>query len=97
MSKSNVAPVIDELGYLQAEIANLAEREAKLKNELRALGPGAHEGELFRVTVSTSVRETLDLEAVRERLSRQFIKAHTKEKIVTTVKVTARTGEKEAA
>jgi hypothetical protein len=50
----------------------------------------AEEGELFRVTVTNAVRETLDMEAVREKLSPQFIRAHTKETFYTTVRVTAR-------
>jgi hypothetical protein len=53
---------------------------------------GAFEGETFRVSVSLSQRETLDMEAVRKHLSPQFIRAHTQLTDVTTVRVSARTG-----
>ena len=92
-------PNIDLLGALLAEIAALDKRSAEIKAQLRELGDGAYEGGLFRATVSTSTRETLDMAAVREHLSHQFIAAHTKVTEVTIVKVTSRNGKnlKEAA
>jgi hypothetical protein len=82
---------IDELGWIKAQIADLVKREEALKVRIVTLGPGAHEGRLFRATVTESVRETLDMEAVRAKLSPQFIRAHTRETPVTTVRVVART------
>jgi hypothetical protein len=55
-----------------------------------ALGAGRHEGQLYCVTVTIAERNTLDMEAVRAKLSRQFIAANTRTTEVTTVKVTAR-------
>ncbi len=78
---SNLATVIDRLGVVKA-----------LKENLYTLDPGPYEGDLFRVTVSHSTRETLDMDAVREHLSRQFIQAHTRTTSVTVVRVTARNG-----
>jgi hypothetical protein len=83
---------IDELGVLQAQIAELTKRANEIKDELKAQGDGAYEGDLYRVTVSTSERRTLDMEAVREKLSPQFIAAHTNVTPVVTVRCAARTG-----
>lgn len=88
----NLSPLIDEVGTLQAKVADLTSRIDEIKATLKELGAGAYEGELFRVTISTAARSNLDLDAVRKKLSRQFILAHTKESLVTSVKVTARTG-----
>jgi hypothetical protein len=49
------------------------------------------------LSISETVRETLDMEAVREKLSPQFIRAHTRETPVRTLKVVARNGKKLAA
>lgn len=80
----------DLFGDLKAEVAKLMERHDALKAELIAMGTGVHEGERYRVTVSKSERETLDMEAVRAKLSRQFIQANTNVTEVTTVRAVAR-------
>lgn len=90
-------PNIDRLGIVLAEIADLTREADAIKAQLKALGDGAYEGEAFRASVSTSERETLDLAAVREHLSRQFIQAHTKVTETVTVRVVARNGKKLAA
>jgi hypothetical protein len=87
---TNIATAIDQLGALKAQIAELERRENELKAILIEMGDGAYEGDVFRVTVSTADREYLDQKAVREKLSPQFIRAHTTVKSVTTVKVTTR-------
>ena len=86
----NLISTIDRLGQIKAQIANLETEQKALRDVLVEQGPGAYEGELFRVTVSLSERETLDMEAVREKLSPQFIRAHTNVTEVTTVRVSAR-------
>ena len=91
MAKSNIAPLVDELGQLQAEIADLAERASAIKETLIEAGQGAYEGNTFRATVSKSTRETLDMEAVREKLSPQFIRSHTNCRPFVSVRVVART------
>ena len=88
---------VDQLGALQAQIAELELQATRLKGSLRDAGDGAYEGDLFRATVSTSNRDTLDMKAVREKLSPQFIAAHTKTTEVIVVKVVARNGLKIAA
>jgi hypothetical protein len=87
---NNLTAAIDRLGLLKAQLAELKREEEALKAVMLEQGVGAYEGELFRVTVSHSERETLDMTAVREHLSYQFIAAHTIVTSVTTVRVTAR-------
>ena len=89
---SNLTKIIDDLGALKARIADLEAQEKALKQALADLSPGAYEGELFRLSISESERETLDMKAVREHLSRQFIQAHTNIAPVRTLRVVARTG-----
>lgn len=87
---AELAAAVDEIGALKAQIAPL---EAKLKAaqaKLKASGDGRYEGLLYDATVFTSERSTLDMDAVREKLSVQFITAHTKVSEVVTVKVTAK-------
>ena len=86
----NVTTTIDRLGELKAlQLGDLREAN-KLKEVVVELGAGAYEGERYRATVSVFERANLDMDAVREKLSPQFIKAHTSVKKVTVVKVTAR-------
>ncbi len=89
---SNLIPTIDALGEVKAKIAALKMEEDAIRDALGDLGPGAYEGDKFRLTISESVRKTLDMAAVRDKLSPQFIKAHTNETPVRTIKVVARTG-----
>ena len=89
---TNLTSTIDRLGYLKAQIADLKKEENVLREVMLEQGPGAYEGEIFRATVSTSERETLDMVAVREKLSDQFIRAHTNVTESTTVRVVARNG-----
>lgn len=97
MTGNNLRALIDALGNVKAEIANLADRERKLKAQLVALGDGAYDGDLFRATVSTAERSTLDMDAVRAKLSPQFITANSKVTKSTTIKVVARVAERVAA
>jgi hypothetical protein len=88
----NIAQVVDELGTIKAAIADLEAKERILKDKLTAAGVGAHEGRIFRATVTVSERSTLDMAAVRAKLSPQFIAAHSRVSEVTVVKVVARNG-----
>lgn len=94
---SNLTKTIDALGEIKAQIAALEIKEKALKANLASLGAGAYEGDMFRISISVTNRETLDMKAVREKLSPQFIAAHTNVTEVRTVKVTARTGKDLAA
>lgn len=97
MKTNNLAKLIDDLGHLKAQIAELTLQEKAIKTALEDLDTGAYEGELFRLSISETVRKTLDMDAVREKLSPQFIAAHTNETPVRTLKVSARSGKTLAA
>jgi hypothetical protein len=84
--------IVDQLGFIKAEIAHLQDQEKAIKEQIIAQGFGSYSGQMFDVTVSPSTRDTLDMEAVRAKLSPQFIRAHTNTTSFTTVRVTARKG-----
>ena len=87
---SNLASTVDQLGNIKAQLAELQRKERELKDILIEQGPGEYDGDMFRATVSTSERGTLDMEAVRAKLSPQFITANTNVTEVTAVRVVAR-------
>ena len=93
MTETNLSILIDTFGRAKAQEADILKELKKLKQALEDLKPGAYEGELFRLTVSESTRETLDMEAVREKLTPQFMRAHTNIAEVRTLRVSARKGE----
>jgi hypothetical protein len=93
---SNISPV-DRLGDIKAEIARLKEIEAFLTDEVKSLGAGAHDGGLFRATVSdVAERQSLCPKAAEAKLrelgvdGRWFSKNQKTAKGYTTVKVVAR-------
>lgn len=96
MTNQTTLTAIDELGLLKAQIAELLAQEKVLKDRLGDLTPGSYEADYYRLSISESERETLDMDAVREKLSPQFIRAHTRVTNVRTLRVVARTGRKVA-
>jgi len=84
--------LVDRIGTLKAEVAAQMDELKALEAELKAAGPGRTQGDLFEATVTISERDTLDMKAVREHLSRQFVQAHTVVTAVRTLKVAARSG-----
>lgn len=85
---TNLATTIDALGDVKAQIAELEAKEKDLKAALGELPPAAYEGDRYRLVVSVAERSNLDLKAVREKLSPQFIRAHTTTIEVRTLRVT---------
>lgn len=85
---------VDELGTIKAQIAVLIEEESRLKHILtdyyQDTGIKEFHGELFDATVSEYDKEVLDMAAVKEKLSPQFIRAHTSLTHVVRVGVTAK-------
>ena len=71
-------------------IAGLTAREKEIKDLIAARGAGAYDGDTFRATVSIGERSTLDMDAVRAKLTPQFVAAHTRTADVITVRVVAR-------
>ena len=92
-AQSNSTTAIDELGDVRAQLAQLKDKEEALKRAIIEMGPGAHEGKLFRATVTESKRAQLDMEWVRTKLSKKAIAAHTTYTPFVSVRLTARTGE----
>jgi len=81
--------LVDELGALKAQIAELTAREKEITNLLKAANEAAIDGELFRVTISDSERETLDTKALR-RDHPEIAAEYVKTTHVTTVRCGAR-------
>ena len=89
---NHLTDTVDHLGVIKARIAELKTEEHRLRTILIESGPGAYEGEFYRATVSESERHTLDMDAVRAKLSAKWIAKHLNTTEVTIVKVTARIG-----
>lgn len=85
--------LVDELGALKAQQAALAQREKAIKEILTASGQLDFDGAAYRATISVSQRETLDMQAVRAKLSDQFIRAHTYVTEVISLRVSARSAD----
>lgn len=84
------AVLVDQIGLIKAQIAPQLAQLKKLEEALKAHGPGVYTGTHFDATISESERESLDLAAVRAKLSPQFLRAHTKTTLVKTLRVVAR-------
>jgi len=74
---TNLSATIDAYGELKAQIDALTKKQKAMKAHLDDLAPGVYEGDRFALTVSPTTTDRLDMEAVREKLSHQFIAAHT--------------------
>lgn len=92
-----VASVVDRLGDVKAQIAELKKTEANLIARLVNSGDAAIDGNLFRATVSeVAERQSLDAKAAEAKLrelgvdGRWFSKNQKVTKGYTTVKVVAR-------
>jgi hypothetical protein len=84
----------DMLGILKARISEYELQAEAARAQIVALGEGAHEGLLFRASVSIADRDTVDWKAIAAKFSpsRQLVTAHTTTKSVTTVRVASRNG-----
>lgn len=89
--------LVDRLGALKAQLADLKETEEALRGELIARKVEVAEGDLFRCTVTETLRETLDTERVKAELGERWYSAHCKIAVTTTIRVSARTGARKAA
>jgi hypothetical protein len=82
--------LVDSIGRLKAQIAPVLGTLKTLEAALKEYGEGRYLGQQYEATVSVHDRSTLDMAAVREKLTPQFITAHTSTSEVTVLKVTAR-------
>lgn len=91
--------MIDDLGLLLAQIADLTRKADAIKDALREAGPGSYEGTLFRATVGEDVTcLKRDAQAMRDKLWAEgfyaFVKAHEEEvPRAGAVRVVAKTGQ----
>jgi hypothetical protein len=82
--------LVDRLGALKAEIADLESREKALRDELIRRGVPAIEGALYDATITEAVRWTLDSKGVKAEMGSAWYDKRCRQSVVTTVKTTAR-------
>ena len=91
---TTLSVLVDQLGALKSQIANLTAQEDAIKKQLAASGLSEVDGVLFRSTISVvEPANKVDWKAVAEKLnpSHQLVTAHTtKPASYTTVRVVAR-------
>lgn len=94
MAKRNLRKLADELGTIRAEMADLKNREREIRDTFIEADVHAIEGDEFRAVVVESLRTLIDWKAVAAKMqpSRQLVTAHTQEKEVVSVRVSARRG-----
>jgi hypothetical protein len=90
----SIGELVDQLGHVKAEAAA---REDALKCELISRGVESAEGMLFRATVTEATRWTLDAERIKAEMGELWSVAHSKVSAVTSVRLSARTGSRQAA
>jgi hypothetical protein len=90
MKPMSVPEIVDRIGTLKAQLVPIAAQLKVLENALKEKGAGRYSGVLWDATVSSYNRETLDMDAVRAKLSAQFIVAHTRETPVVKITMNAR-------
>jgi hypothetical protein len=86
--RTSPSALVDRLGAVQSQITRLQEQEAWLKRTMIDLGNDRYYGKNFQAVIARFKRTTLDMTAVRNRLSRQFIKAHSTTRKIVQVTVT---------
>jgi hypothetical protein len=82
--------LVDQLGALKAEIADLETREKALRDELLRRGEPAIDGAAYIATISEAVRWTLNTAAVKAEMGAVWYDAHCRQSLVTTVAVKPR-------
>ena len=87
---NDLASLVDRLGSLKAQIAALCDEEKAIKEKLIDTRLPSIDGDLFRATISTHERTTLDSETVKSFLTPAQLLLCMKVNAVTTVRVNAR-------
>jgi hypothetical protein len=85
---------IDNLGFFLANAADWIKKAEEIKKRIKKAGPGSYEGLLYRATMSEYDKHTLNMKAVRAKLSAQFIRANTNVTVCQTVNVVSKQGKK---
>ena len=83
---------VDELGMLQAQIAELQERADALKDTIKNQGEGRYTGNLYDATVTLSQRDVVDYKKLLKDIgvSADTLKQYTSTSASITLRVTAR-------
>ena len=82
--------LVDELGTLKVQIAELETREKSLRDELIARGSATAEGRNYSASITEAVRWTLDAKSVRSEMGDTWWNARCRRGVVTTVAVKPR-------
>jgi hypothetical protein len=82
--------LVDELGDLKAQIAELETREKGLREELIARGSATAEGQSYSASITEAVRWTLDAKVVRSEMGDAWWNERCRQAVVTTVAVKPR-------
>ena len=86
-----VGEIVDQLGTVKAEIADLEAREKTLRSELLKRCVIEAEGAQYAAAVTQAMRWTLDTKSVRAEMGDAWFDRRCKQALVTTVTVAART------
>lgn len=84
--------LIDRVGFLRAQAAELKKELDVAEAFIKAAGPGRYEGTLFSASVSTSERRLVDWASVAAKLepSTQLVTAHTRYSESTSLRLSSR-------
>jgi hypothetical protein len=82
--------LVDELGSLKTQIAELETREKSLRDELIARGSATADGRNYSASITEAVRWTLDAKSVRSEMGDPWWNARCRQGVVTTVAVKPR-------
>lgn len=88
----SLSDLVDELGRVKADLADLGAREKEIVDQLKARGTDTYKGELFEANVFSQSRSTTAwAEVVKEaKVPQIVINKHTKSSDILVCKVTAR-------
>jgi len=78
---------VDKLAKIRSQMEDLKKEEKKIVDFFKSQGAGAYGGTDHYAVVSVSEKKTLDMKAVRKKLSRQFIQANTNVSEVTQLRL----------
>ena len=83
--------IVDQLGALKAQIADLTKLEKALVDQIKSSGYAEIDGDLFRAAIVWTERVTLNSDRVREVLSADDVAYCEQKSEVMSVRVSART------
>ena len=86
----NLKTIVDQLGSLKAQIADLTKLEKALIDQIKSSGYAEIDGDMYRAAVSWTERVTLNSDRVREMLSADDVAYCEQKSEVMSVRVSAR-------